>query len=240
MLPGFRGGTVRPRTLNWEHLGNAAIRRGRWKLVREHPHPWELYDIDVDRAELSNQAARHPDAVAELSGGVGHVGEPRRRHSLGARAGDLSSGSPGGSHGMSLSLDSDPSPRLGGGSSPRRRPRMSKATNRRQTHSARRRHVAANTARARPHHRRLAAPAPRRRATAQTGGAQPTRLEDTGPAISRIRSSSRLPRSKRAARPRSRSGSTSGSTSTRRSSSRKNTRSATTPTSRSRSRRSRD
>jgi arylsulfatase len=58
---------VEPRTLYWEHLGNAAIRRGRWKLVREHPLPWELYDIDIDRAELTDQAASQPDVVAELS-----------------------------------------------------------------------------------------------------------------------------------------------------------------------------
>jgi arylsulfatase A-like enzyme len=67
MLPALRGDTVEPRTLYWEHLGNAAIRRSRWKLVREHPHPWELYDIDVDRAELHDQAASRPDVVTELS-----------------------------------------------------------------------------------------------------------------------------------------------------------------------------
>ncbi len=67
MLPVLSGATVEPRTLYWEHLGNAAIRRGRWKLVREHPLPWELYDIDVDRAELHDQATRRPDVVAELT-----------------------------------------------------------------------------------------------------------------------------------------------------------------------------
>jgi arylsulfatase len=67
MLPVLRGGTVEPRTLYWEHLGNAAIRRDRWKLVREHPHPWELYEIDVDRAELTNHAKTRPEIVAELS-----------------------------------------------------------------------------------------------------------------------------------------------------------------------------
>jgi len=67
MLSVLRGGAVETRTLYWEHLGNAAIRCARWKLVREHPHPWELYDIDADRAEVSNEAAHHPDTVAELS-----------------------------------------------------------------------------------------------------------------------------------------------------------------------------
>jgi arylsulfatase A-like enzyme len=68
MLPALTGGTVELGTLYWEHLGNAAIRRDRWKLVREHPRPWELYDVDVDRAEIHDQASRRPDLVAELSG----------------------------------------------------------------------------------------------------------------------------------------------------------------------------
>ena len=68
MLPALTGGTVELGTLYWEHLGNAAIRRDRWKLVREHPRPWELYDVDVDRAEIHDQALRRPDLVAELSG----------------------------------------------------------------------------------------------------------------------------------------------------------------------------
>jgi len=67
MLLALRGGAVEPATLYWEHIGNAAIRRGRWKLVREHGSPWELYDIDVDRAELVDMAARHPDVVTDLA-----------------------------------------------------------------------------------------------------------------------------------------------------------------------------
>ena len=63
----LRGARVEPGTLYWEHIGNTAIRRGRWKLVREHGTPWELYDIDADRAELDDLAAQHPDVVAELA-----------------------------------------------------------------------------------------------------------------------------------------------------------------------------
>ena len=37
------------------------------KFVREHPGPWELYDIDADRAELQDQAAKRLDVVTELT-----------------------------------------------------------------------------------------------------------------------------------------------------------------------------
>ena len=67
MLAALRGGHVEPGTLCWEHIGNTAIRRGRWKLVREHGLPWELYDVDADRAELVNLVDRHPDLVGELA-----------------------------------------------------------------------------------------------------------------------------------------------------------------------------
>ncbi|MHA6624828.1 arylsulfatase [Pseudonocardia sichuanensis] len=68
VLPALRGEPQDPVPLYWEHTGNAAIRVGRWKLVREHPGPWELYDLDLDRTELQDLAGEHPDLVAELSG----------------------------------------------------------------------------------------------------------------------------------------------------------------------------
>jgi arylsulfatase len=54
--------------LVWEHEGNAAARKGRWKLVRKHPGDWELYDMEQDRTELNDLASEHPEVVAELSG----------------------------------------------------------------------------------------------------------------------------------------------------------------------------
>ncbi len=47
----------------WEHEGNAAVRWGQWKLVREYEKPWELYDLAADRTEMhdlstSNSAQR--------------------------------------------------------------------------------------------------------------------------------------------------------------------------------------
>ena len=67
MLPATRGEALDPVPLFWEHTGNAAIRSGKWKLVREYPHAWELYDLQTDRTELNDLAARHPQIVADLS-----------------------------------------------------------------------------------------------------------------------------------------------------------------------------
>lgn len=50
----------------WEHEGNAAVRQGRWKLVRDHPGAWELYDIDADRTETDDLAAQHPERVRRM------------------------------------------------------------------------------------------------------------------------------------------------------------------------------
>ena len=52
--------------LFWEHEGNRAVRDGRWKLVSRKGHPWELYDIDADRTELHDLAARESERVARL------------------------------------------------------------------------------------------------------------------------------------------------------------------------------
>ena len=68
MLPALRGGQAEAAPLYWEHVGNAAIRVGRWKLVRDHPGPWELYDIDADRTELDDRSGARPDLAAELAG----------------------------------------------------------------------------------------------------------------------------------------------------------------------------
>ena len=68
LLPVFAqdGGTRAP--MFWEHEGNAAVRIGQWKLVKRYPRPWELYDLDADRTELHDLAARHPERVADMAG----------------------------------------------------------------------------------------------------------------------------------------------------------------------------
>ena len=57
------------RTLFFEHQGNRAVRAGRLKLVAFDDEPWELYDFNVDRTELDDLAAKHPDRVKELDAG---------------------------------------------------------------------------------------------------------------------------------------------------------------------------
>ena len=47
--------------------GDRAIRAGKWKLVSKHDQPWELYDLEADRTEMNDLAARMPDRVKELA-----------------------------------------------------------------------------------------------------------------------------------------------------------------------------
>jgi arylsulfatase len=67
MPPVLSGEPSEPATLYWEHCGNSAIRSGGWKLVREYPSPWELYDFENDRTELVDVAGDPPNVVTELS-----------------------------------------------------------------------------------------------------------------------------------------------------------------------------
>lgn len=74
-VPALEGASLRPafeadglpdRPMFWEHEGNAAVRLGRWKLVRKFPDPWELYDLESDRTELNDLSARHPERVTDM------------------------------------------------------------------------------------------------------------------------------------------------------------------------------
>jgi arylsulfatase A-like enzyme len=67
MLPALRGQSVAEATLYWEHTGNAAVRLGPWKQVREFPGRWELYNVAEDRSEIYDVAERHPDVVERLA-----------------------------------------------------------------------------------------------------------------------------------------------------------------------------
>ncbi len=67
LMPAFSDRPVERDFLAWEHEGNKALRAGRWKAVATHDGPWELYDMEADRVELTNLAARHPDQVKKLA-----------------------------------------------------------------------------------------------------------------------------------------------------------------------------
>lgn len=54
------------RSLFWEHEGNKAMRRGSWKLVRKYPGDWELYNMEDDRTELKDLAAKFPARTKEM------------------------------------------------------------------------------------------------------------------------------------------------------------------------------
>lgn len=67
LLGVWKGEPQGTRALFFEHEGNRAVRRGKWKLVWvNYEKCWELYDIDVDRSESNDRAAEFPKVVSEL------------------------------------------------------------------------------------------------------------------------------------------------------------------------------
>jgi arylsulfatase A-like enzyme len=68
LRPAFEGKSLeRQNPIFWEHEGNKAVRQGKWKLVSKNDQPWELYDIDADRPESHDLAAKEPAKVSELA-----------------------------------------------------------------------------------------------------------------------------------------------------------------------------
>lgn len=67
LVPSFASAYGNRGPLFWEHEGNAAVRAGKWKLVRKYPGPWELYDMETDRTEMNDLAAEHLDRVREMT-----------------------------------------------------------------------------------------------------------------------------------------------------------------------------
>ena len=57
----------------FEHHGNRAVRKGKWKLVCEAGRvdlpleKWELYNMEEDRTEMNNIAAQHPQIVKKMA-----------------------------------------------------------------------------------------------------------------------------------------------------------------------------
>lgn len=67
LLPAFQDEPIQRDMLFWEHEGNAAVRRGDWKLVRlGGKGAWELYDLKTDRTEQNDLSVAKPQLAAEL------------------------------------------------------------------------------------------------------------------------------------------------------------------------------
>jgi arylsulfatase len=68
LVPAFAGKRIERGSICWEHEGNRAIRSGPWKLVAMRPDgEWELYNIDDDRTEMHNLAAKQPARVKQMA-----------------------------------------------------------------------------------------------------------------------------------------------------------------------------
>lgn len=75
LVPVVNGEELEERPFVFEHTGNAAIRKGEWKLVgkdvmnnkgmADNPK-WKLYNIDDDRSEIYDLSQHHPEVVKEL------------------------------------------------------------------------------------------------------------------------------------------------------------------------------
>ncbi len=76
LLPAFDNKTLERDHIFWEHEGNRALRMGNWKLVSRtiknkrfteaDENAWELYDMDIDRAETNNLASQYPERVKQM------------------------------------------------------------------------------------------------------------------------------------------------------------------------------
>ncbi|WP_276391973.1 arylsulfatase [Eudoraea chungangensis] len=80
LSPLFQDNEIDERELYWEHEGNRALRKGKWKIVSKVSKThfektpeilpisdWELFDMEKDRTETRDLAKDYPDLVKELS-----------------------------------------------------------------------------------------------------------------------------------------------------------------------------
>jgi arylsulfatase A-like enzyme len=68
LLPTFTGDTIERDAIYFEHEGNRAIRKGKWKLVAKGAQgKWQLYDMEADRSEMNDRADQNPQLVMQLS-----------------------------------------------------------------------------------------------------------------------------------------------------------------------------
>ena len=68
LTPIFAGRAREPHEQLYFHFGSdRALRAGPWKVVSAKQGKWELYNLDDDRTELNDLAAKHPDRVQAMS-----------------------------------------------------------------------------------------------------------------------------------------------------------------------------
>jgi arylsulfatase A-like enzyme len=69
LVPAFLGRPLnRTNPIFWEHEGNRAIRKDRWKLVAKGAYSdWELYDMQADRTETNNLVGKHPQLAKQMA-----------------------------------------------------------------------------------------------------------------------------------------------------------------------------
>jgi len=66
LVPAFDNRPIEREAIYWEHEGNRAVRKGKWKLVSRHPGGWELYDLEADRTELNDLSQKYTRTVEQL------------------------------------------------------------------------------------------------------------------------------------------------------------------------------
>lgn len=69
LMPVLTGESVdEERTLYWEHEGNQALRRGKWKIVfNPSDKQWQLFDMEKDPTELQDVSSEFEDITKTLS-----------------------------------------------------------------------------------------------------------------------------------------------------------------------------
>jgi arylsulfatase A-like enzyme len=67
LVPAFADKALGREALYFQHLGNRAVRAGKWKLVALKGKPWELYDLEIDRTETTNLIGQNPEKAKELA-----------------------------------------------------------------------------------------------------------------------------------------------------------------------------
>ena len=63
----WNGKAMQPETYFWEHVGNKAMRKGNWKIVKDvEDAAWELYDMSTDLTESNNLAKTNTTLLNEM------------------------------------------------------------------------------------------------------------------------------------------------------------------------------